>query len=236
MEHRDDLSGISIADEALDVVPEQIARDCCVLPLAVEGDRLHVVHAVDGDIEATAVKLQFILNLHVTFDTAPREAIMAAIDRHYPTGREGLRDEDLPASLPPLELKRDYPLLDLIGHLEFATAGSLSLNLGRKEDSLEYISGKRQYIGPGRVFYVVGWLDVHYRASNGYHLVIRCELPRDYFHLQTIRDLIPQLCDLLSLPHEIGYEFHLRTGSEALMYEHGGYHSTTSCRPAFPED
>jgi hypothetical protein len=100
----------------LELVPESVARENQILPLTLDGETLTCAAARPHDILAQD-KLSFILNKRVRFVPAPREAIRAAIDRHYgrtkvesvdsflcefggrsgPARRRGLRVRSLPA-------------------------------------------------------------------------------------------------------------------------------------------
>ncbi len=226
MMHRRDLSRITIGDDVLDCVPESVVRDLVILPLACRENCLHVVLPADADIAGTVGKLEFLLNVKVTCDTAEREAIQETINRYYPTGREDRWEDDLPPTLPELDYQADYPLLDLVGQIHFDTPGSLSFHLGHKRDTLDIPEDKQRYIGPGRVFQIVGWLDVHYPASGECKLRVRCSLPSEYCNLSTMQDLGNQLRDLLSLPRQISCEVHLQATGEAVILTNDPYHFT----------
>lgn len=77
-----DLSAVKIPESVIEMVPEAVARENSVLPLALEDDVLTVVLSDPLDLETTD-KLRFILNRRIETVLAPKEAIQAAINRHY---------------------------------------------------------------------------------------------------------------------------------------------------------
>jgi type IV pilus assembly protein PilB len=77
-----DLNEINIPPAVVELVPESVARENVVLPLAQEGPVLKIVMSDATDV-ATMEKLQFILNKQITPVLAPREQIVEAINRHY---------------------------------------------------------------------------------------------------------------------------------------------------------
>jgi type IV pilus assembly protein PilB len=66
----------------VELVPESVARENVVLPLAQDGPILKIIMSDPSDV-ATMEKLQFILNKQITPVLAPREQIVEAINRHY---------------------------------------------------------------------------------------------------------------------------------------------------------
>src|SRR5262245_18858227 len=66
----------------LELVPESVARENLVLPLSVDGETLTCAAANPNDL-LLQDKLSFILTKKVRLVPAPREAIRAAINRHY---------------------------------------------------------------------------------------------------------------------------------------------------------
>jgi hypothetical protein len=192
MRHIEDIVAIEIELAALDAVPESVARELCILPVAVGESTLHVIVPVNADIPLTLDKLRFILNRSVTAATGDRAAIEAAINRHFPTPSQAAEKVILPEAMAVIDPATDFPFLDWIGRLGFSTASSVSFQLGRLSDTVDLSDGTRHYIGAGRVFYGVGWLDAHY-PCNGFHkLQIRCSLPGDYITFESMRDLVPQ--------------------------------------------
>lgn len=77
-----DLGEVTIPPSVVELVPESVARENCILPFAEEDGALKVV-ASDPDDLATQDKLRFILNREVKIVLAPRESILDAINRHY---------------------------------------------------------------------------------------------------------------------------------------------------------
>ncbi|HZZ78059.1 MAG TPA: ATPase, T2SS/T4P/T4SS family [Gemmataceae bacterium] len=76
------LSEIAIPPAVVEMVPESVARENAILPLAKEEDSLKVVVSDPNDLD-TLDKLRFILNCKVDIALAPREHIVDAINRHY---------------------------------------------------------------------------------------------------------------------------------------------------------
>ena len=76
------LEEIEIPEEVVELVPESVARENAILPMAEEDDGLKVIVHDPFDIE-TIEKLRFILNRRVETAIAPREAILEAINRYY---------------------------------------------------------------------------------------------------------------------------------------------------------
>ena len=77
-----DLSEVTIPDEVIELVPESVARENSILPMAQEDNALKVIVSDPLDIE-TIEKLRFILNRKVETALAPRESIQEAINRYY---------------------------------------------------------------------------------------------------------------------------------------------------------
>jgi hypothetical protein len=77
-----DLTAMTIPVSVIELIPESVARENCVLPVAVADRMLTVALADPTDLD-TIQKLQFILNRDVCPILAPREQIIEAINRHY---------------------------------------------------------------------------------------------------------------------------------------------------------
>jgi len=77
-----DLNEVSIPPAVIELVPESVARENVVLPLAQENGMLKVIMSDPMDID-TIQKLQFILNKDIQPVLAPREQIIEAINRYY---------------------------------------------------------------------------------------------------------------------------------------------------------
>jgi type IV pilus assembly protein PilB len=76
------LDGMEIAPTVIEMVPESVARENVVLPISFENDRLNVA-VVDPMNFEIVEKLRFILNRDVEMLMAPKDQILAAINRHY---------------------------------------------------------------------------------------------------------------------------------------------------------
>ncbi len=76
------LSEVVIPPSVVELVPESVARENAILPLAEEEGELTVLVSDPLDFEAFE-KLRFILNRQIEIALAPRESILEAINRHY---------------------------------------------------------------------------------------------------------------------------------------------------------
>jgi len=77
-----DLAEVTIPQSVVELVPEAVARENCVLPLAEDEDGLKVLISDPYDVE-TLDKLRFILDRKITIALAPSESIREAINRYY---------------------------------------------------------------------------------------------------------------------------------------------------------
>ena len=77
-----DLNEVAIPPSVVELVPESVARENAVLPMAEEDGGLKVILSDPNDLD-TVDKLRFILNRKIDFALAPRAAILEAINRHY---------------------------------------------------------------------------------------------------------------------------------------------------------
>lgn len=77
-----DLRDVPIPPHVVEMVPESVARENAVIPLAEEDDALKVLVSDPDDYE-TLDKLQFILNRKIEIALATREGILEAINRNY---------------------------------------------------------------------------------------------------------------------------------------------------------
>ncbi len=76
------LSEVVVPPSVVELVPESVARENVVLPLAEGDGELTVIVSDPLDFE-TIDKLRFILNRQIEIALAPRESILEAINRHY---------------------------------------------------------------------------------------------------------------------------------------------------------
>ncbi len=76
------LSEVAIPPSVVELVPESVARENVILPMAESDGELKVIVSDPDDYE-TFEKLRFILNRRVTPVLAPRESILEAINRYY---------------------------------------------------------------------------------------------------------------------------------------------------------
>ena len=77
-----DLNEVVIPPSVVELVPESVARENAVLPMAEEDGSLKVIVSDPLDLD-TFEKLRFILNRKLDIALAPRESILEAINRHY---------------------------------------------------------------------------------------------------------------------------------------------------------
>jgi type IV pilus assembly protein PilB len=77
-----DLTDMTIPPSVIELVPESVARENVILPMAQENGSLKIIMSDPTDYD-TVQKLQFILNKDVQPCISPREQIVEAINRHY---------------------------------------------------------------------------------------------------------------------------------------------------------
>ena len=77
-----DLNEVVIPPSVVELVPESVARENAILPMAEEDGALKVIVSDPLDLD-TFEKLRFILNRKIDIALAPRENILEAINRHY---------------------------------------------------------------------------------------------------------------------------------------------------------
>jgi len=76
------LSEVVIPPSVVELVPESVARENAILPLAESEGELTVIVSDPNDFEVFE-KLRFILNKHIEIALAPREHILEAVNRYY---------------------------------------------------------------------------------------------------------------------------------------------------------
>jgi type IV pilus assembly protein PilB len=81
-----DLTNLEVPPEVVLLLPESVARENSVFPVAESGAAIRVAVSDPTDLD-TQEKLRFILNRNIELALAPREQIVEAINRHY-----GVRD------------------------------------------------------------------------------------------------------------------------------------------------
>jgi type IV pilus assembly protein PilB len=77
-----DLGEMSIPAAVIELVPESVARENIILPMAQDNGSLKIIMSDPMDLD-TIQKLQFILNKDIQPVLAPREQIVEAINRYY---------------------------------------------------------------------------------------------------------------------------------------------------------
>jgi type IV pilus assembly protein PilB len=77
-----ELHEIEIPSSVIELVPESLARENIVMPLAQEGGSIRVIMHDPLDFE-TIDKLRFVLNREIEVSLAPKEAIVEAINKYY---------------------------------------------------------------------------------------------------------------------------------------------------------
>jgi type IV pilus assembly protein PilB len=76
------LTEVTIPNAVVELVPESVARENVILPMAQENGALKIIISDPTDFD-TLQKLHFILNKDIQPVLAPREQIIEAINRHY---------------------------------------------------------------------------------------------------------------------------------------------------------
>ena len=77
-----DLTGLEVEEDVVGKLPESVARENSIFPLADLGGTLRIATCDPADMDAQE-KLRFILNREIEMAIAPREQIVEAINRHY---------------------------------------------------------------------------------------------------------------------------------------------------------
>ena len=77
-----DLAEVNIPSSVVELVPESVARENVILPMAQDNGALRIIMSDPMDLD-TITKLQFILNKDIQPVLAPREQIVEAINRYY---------------------------------------------------------------------------------------------------------------------------------------------------------
>jgi hypothetical protein len=79
------LAALTIDPAAIGRVPESVARSCCVLPVAFQNGRLHLIlpNTVDDPGDSTLDRLNMVLESEFTYDTAPRDQLHRFVDLHH---------------------------------------------------------------------------------------------------------------------------------------------------------
>ena len=77
-----DLTGMTVPQEVIELLPESVARENTIFPLEEMGSVLRLATSDPTDMELQE-KLRFILNRDVEMSLAPRQQIVEAINRHY---------------------------------------------------------------------------------------------------------------------------------------------------------
>ncbi|MFM8707539.1 MAG: GspE/PulE family protein [Planctomycetia bacterium] len=76
------LTGMTVSQDVIELLPESVARENTIFPLAEQGSVLELATSDPGDVDLQE-KLRFILNRDVEISLAPRQQIVEAINRHY---------------------------------------------------------------------------------------------------------------------------------------------------------
>src|SRR3954453_13252223 len=77
-----ELREIEIPPTVVELVPESLARENIVMPLAQENGAIKVIMCNPMDFD-TIEKLRFVLNREIEVALAPKEAILEAINKYY---------------------------------------------------------------------------------------------------------------------------------------------------------
>ena len=76
------LATSEVSEDVIGLLPESVARENTIFPLAESGGTLRIATSDPTDVDAQE-KLRFILNREIEMAIAPREQIVEAINRHY---------------------------------------------------------------------------------------------------------------------------------------------------------
>lgn len=85
---RNQLAAIPVCPAALELVPEVVAREFCVLAVAISNEMLYLILPSDiGELlssdETGIDRLRFILGREFTYDLALRDDLFPVVDLHY---------------------------------------------------------------------------------------------------------------------------------------------------------
>jgi hypothetical protein len=100
-----------------------------------------------------------------------------------------------------------FPVLDLIALFRFKTASSVSFHLGTQSGTLYYPpDGVAVPFGPGEVFNVIGWVDVHHPCDDHIKARLRVLLPARYHDWKQMKQLVETMFSALGIPADQTYE------------------------------
>jgi type IV pilus assembly protein PilB len=77
-----DLASVDVSEDVIGLLPESVARENTIFPLAESGGTLRIATCDPSDMDAQE-KLRFILNREIEMAIASREQIVEAINRNY---------------------------------------------------------------------------------------------------------------------------------------------------------
>lgn len=77
-----DLDDITVPESVIEMIPESVARENSVFPVAFDGERLRIATS-NREFFDVEEKLKFILNCGITWVMASDASVLAAINRHY---------------------------------------------------------------------------------------------------------------------------------------------------------
>jgi hypothetical protein len=118
------------------------------------------------------------------------------------------------------ERGQEFVLLDLVAQMEFKSESSLSFYLGTKGDTLLLPGMEEPWVtGPGIVFTVIGWVDVHYPCEGHIRAQLRICLPEKYHEPERRLELVQQLFGRLGIPADETYEAHFIAASRETLIE-----------------
>src|SRR5262249_1737678 len=103
----------------------------------------------------------------------------------------------------------EFPLLALGASYDFRSGSTVSFSLGTRGDSLKLADMDEPFVcGPGLVFTVVGWADVHHSCDGHIKTQIRVCLPEEYHRWERMKELVDQLFAVLEIPGDETFEAH----------------------------
>ena len=114
----------------------------------------------------------------------------------------------------------EFQILDLVASFAFKSASSLSFELGTRGDSL-MLPGMIEPCAtmPGRVFTVIGWLDVHHPCQGHIKAQVRVCLPDRYHEWQRMGELVREVFEHLGILPDETYEAHFVASSRQTRIE-----------------
>lgn len=100
----------------------------------------------------------------------------------------------------------EFPLLDFVARFAAKTDTSISFQLGRWGDAVDFPGAPPKKLGSRSVCTVFGWADVHHPCHGHIKARVRALLSEDLMQFESQRDIVHGLFDALSIPRDETFE------------------------------